>query len=459
MNLELNNNEPIAINHSRRPKKVFGLSGIVNIGNTTCYMNSAIQVLSWNYLLTNYLFGNKKEIYDILIKNARKIFMDHVAFKTETSSSRIPMLLRLKIQNPHYDSTMLDSLETTIVLNNTITVQLIKLLEIMWAKNNIVIPSSFRKVFCEARDNFFHGHEQHDAEEAYSCIMEMMQKELGEEKNIQFKTSRESVHDFLVFKNDIDCRLKATDNEFERREIIDVYNRKKREMPDESLTVNAFSEMKKYYGASYSKITEMFTGFLYSSTNCPDSACGYISHKFDPFLHLSFPMQTNNTWFIETTNTALTIRDCMIEYFKTEILDEKNLWKCEGCGNNVKAIKKSQLWTTPSVLVIQLKRFGILAEKKDSRLVTFPLKNFDIGSFLSPIQKSTSKCTSYKLHCVINHIGGLHGGHYYSFCLNEDTDKWYIFNDTKVTEIATEKIISKAAYLLFYIRDDIHNRA
>ena len=442
--------ENLMENKIEKPKKngIYGLTGIVNTTNT-CYMNSAIQAFSHNYPLTSYLFNEKEKILDILKKNARKIFKDVEAFKLD-SNSIIPMELREKIQNPNYNPSMLTIEECDIVFNNTITAQLIKLLENMWAKNCVVVPTSFRRVFSDARDKFFYGYEQHDAEEAYSCVLQKMQEELAEEKNVKIKTTQQSVQEFLQFKNEISNKIKNASSTENKKILLDMYKQMKKKMPVESLMVEAFREMSKYYSTSYSRITEIFSGFLHSSISCPNTECDYSSNKFDPFLHLSLPIPARSV-----SGAIITIEDCMKEYCKEEILDDQNLWFCEGCNKKVKGIKKLQLWTAPPVLVIQLKRFS--RTLKDNRLVKYPMEKFDISSIISPVQSDFPKCNIYRLQCVINHTGGLHGGHYYTYCLDEDSGKWFEFNDMNVFEISSDRIMTSTAYLLYYIREDMIN--
>lgn len=444
-------NSPETPNNAKSP--TYGLSGILNTGNT-CYMNSAIQVLSRNYPLTNYLFNNKEQILCTLKRNARKILKDHSSFQLSADNTVVPMGLRTKIQNPDYEPGMLDSDEESLVLNHTITAQLTKLLEKMWERNCVVIPTSFKKVFGEARDKFFFGFDQHDAEEAYSCILQKMQEELGEEKNVKFRTSMQSVQDFMQFKNDISAQIKKATSDNEKARLLDLYKQKKREMPAESLIIEAFREMQKYYGSSYSRVTEIFTGFLHSSIICPDANCAYTSNKFDPFSHLSLPIPRKESVMVAGQNTT-SIYDCMNEYCKEETLDEANLWLCEGCNQRVKIIKKIRLYKAPPVLVIQLKRFGSMRSFKDNRLVTYPLDNFDISPLVSPVQADLSKCNTYKLQSVINHMGSMNSGHYYSYCLDEDSGTWYQFNDDKVSPISESRIVTQTAYLLIYIRKDL----
>jgi len=224
-------------------------------------------------------------------------------------------------------------------------------------------------------------------------------------------------------------------------------------MPDENLIIEAFREMKTYYGNSYNRITELFSGFLHSSIKCPDQHCGFSSSKFDAYLLLSLPMPERPT----ILGKPLTIYECMQEYCKEEVLDQDNLWACEGCNKKVKAIKKLQLWTAPPILVVHLKRFANTRTSKDRRMVVYPTNNFDISSMISSVQYDTSKCYKYTLQCIINHSGGLHGGHYISYCKDDDTGRWFNFDDTMVSEISPAAVVTQNAYFLFYTRQDMLN--
>lgn len=59
----------------------------------------------------------------------------------------------------------------------------------------------------------------------------------------------------------------------------------------------------------------------------------------------------------------------------------------------------------------------------------------------------------YDLWGVVNHFGGLNGGHYTACARNERDEKWYDFSDDHVTTVRSENdLVTAAAYVLFYIR-------
>uniref|UniRef100_A0A6Q2ZMB4 Ubiquitin carboxyl-terminal hydrolase n=1 Tax=Esox lucius TaxID=8010 RepID=A0A6Q2ZMB4_ESOLU len=147
------------------------------------------------------------------------------------------------------------------------------------------------------------------------------------------------------------------------------------------------------------------------------------------------------------------LKDC-IELFTTkEKLGAEDPWYCPNCKEHQQATKKLDLWSLPPVLVIHLKRFSYsryMRDKLDS-LVDFPLTDLDMSEFL--INPNSGPCR-YDLIAVSNHYGGMGGGHYTAYAKNKDDDKWYHFDDSSVCPANEDQIVSKAAYVLFYQRQD-----
>ncbi|XP_017349694.1 ubiquitin carboxyl-terminal hydrolase 15 isoform X1 [Ictalurus punctatus] len=147
------------------------------------------------------------------------------------------------------------------------------------------------------------------------------------------------------------------------------------------------------------------------------------------------------------------LKDC-IELFTTkEKLGAEDPWYCPSCKQHQQATKKLDLWSLPPVLVVHLKRFSYsryMRDKLDS-LVDFPLRDLDMSEFL--INPNAGPCR-YNLIAVSNHYGGMGGGHYTAYAKNKDDDKWYNFDDSIVSPVSEDQIVSKAAYVLFYQRQD-----
>lgn len=60
----------------------------------------------------------------------------------------------------------------------------------------------------------------------------------------------------------------------------------------------------------------------------------------------------------------------------------------------------------------------------------------------------------YDLYGVVNHYGTMGGGHYTAYCQNFLNKKWYEFNDSRVSEIGKNDIVSGDSYVLFFRRRD-----
>ena len=70
--------------------------------------------------------------------------------------------------------------------------------------------------------------------------------------------------------------------------------------------------------------------------------------------------------------------------------------------------------------------------------------------YIEGYDKSESK---YNLCGIIEHIGGINGGHYISHNINSN-GKWYTYNDDTVTEISVNNLQDKQAYILCYIKNN-----
>ena len=125
---------------------------------------------------------------------------------------------------------------------------------------------------------------------------------------------------------------------------------------------------------------------------------------------------------------GVSLDDCLDEFGKSEILSENDAWYCSRCKERRRASKKFELWKSPDILVIHLKRFsaqGRLRDKLDVK-VDFPIKGLDLSSRVAVMDDGQSPI--YDLFAVDNHYGGLGGGHYTAFAQNFFDNNWYEYN-------------------------------
>ena len=125
---------------------------------------------------------------------------------------------------------------------------------------------------------------------------------------------------------------------------------------------------------------------------------------------------------------GITLDDCLNEFGKAEILSEMDTWYCPRCKEHRRASKKFELWKTPDILVMHLKRFSSTQHRRDKLdvLVDFPIEGLDLTSRV--IETEEGKTEIYDLFAVDDHWGGLGGGHYTAFAKNFVDSEWYEYN-------------------------------
>lgn len=151
------------------------------------------------------------------------------------------------------------------------------------------------------------------------------------------------------------------------------------------------------------------------------------------------------------TSSTVDIYSCFSKFTKNETLDEDNTWYCSKCKDHKQASKEMRLSNLPKILIIHLKRFSRskYSYSKNTSLVDFPLENLDLSNFM--IDNTTSP--KYNLYGVINHMGGMGGGHYTAYVKTPAHDNlWVEFDDSSVSKVSPKEVISRSAYVLFYRR-------
>ena len=115
-------------------------------------------------------------------------------------------------------------------------------------------------------------------------------------------------------------------------------------------------------------------------------------------------------------------------------LAQDDAWKCPHCKALQQGMVKLSLWTLPDILIIHLKRFCQVGERRNklSTLVKFPLCSLNMAPHVAqrsagakpapgpwPSWKQPACLPTnypldflYDLYAVCNHHGSLQGGHY-----------------------------------------------
>jgi len=280
--------------------------------------------------------------------------------------------------------------------------------QILWTDNNVVNPIRFVKILHKVAEikgyDDFTGWNQND------------------------------VSELLIFL--IDCFHNALSRE------VDMVITGKPQNEKDIMALKCYETTKQMYSKDYSEIWNLFYGFQIShiiSVNSGET----LSSKPEPYFILNLPIPDNNK--------SPTLLDCFDLYVRGEILEGDNAYLNEKTGNKEAVRKYISFWSLPNILVIDIKRFAT-NNRKLQQLVTFPLENLDLSSYVTGYNNNSY---IYDLYGVCNHSGGLMGGHYTSFVKNSN-GKWYHFNDTSVSEVGiNEQIITPKAYCFFYRKKTI----
>ncbi|XP_062607024.1 ubiquitin carboxyl-terminal hydrolase 19-like isoform X1 [Saccostrea cucullata] len=186
--------------------------------------------------------------------------------------------------------------------------------------------------------------------------------------------------------------------------------------------------------------------------------------KFDSYVlvqtkDMEYEEDPSNSSPYNEDSGNINIQQCMDLFTEPEILSPEEAWYCPSCKEHREATKQMSIWRLPHTLIIQLKRFSFrnfIWRDKIDKMVEFPVRGLD----LSPYTKvgGDKSPPVYDLYAVVNHYGGILGGHYTSFVRTPDPMDptkneldWRLCDDSRVTYIGGEKnVVVRGAYLLFY---------
>ncbi len=162
----------------------------------------------------------------------------------------------------------------------------------------------------------------------------------------------------------------------------------------------------------------------------------------------------------EAEEASISLDTCIDKFVEMEELGPTEQWYCMNCKGSYQAFKKMDVWSTPDILIIHLKRFlqhmggsySVCRTKIDA-FVDFPVNGLDLSPYLNvcaacewnihnianlymcgyalsgdlkllislffPIQSCGAPIYNdsppiYDLYAVSEHVGGLRGGHYTS---------------------------------------------
>ncbi|XP_068929185.1 ubiquitin carboxyl-terminal hydrolase 43 isoform X2 [Petaurus breviceps papuanus] len=169
---------------------------------------------------------------------------------------------------------------------------------------------------------------------------------------------------------------------------------------------------------------------------------------------------------------SCTLNECFQLYTKEEQLAPDDAWKCPHCKILQQGMVKLSLWTLPDILIIHLKRFCQVGEKRNklSTLVKFPLFGLNMAPHVAkrnlgqehllnswPTWEQASCLPNscpldflYDLYAVCNHHGSMQ-----AYCRNSLDGQWYSYDDSTVEPVLEDEVSTRGAYILFYQKRNI----
>ena len=284
--------------------------------------------------------------------------------------------------------------ELNSIADSHLTTEWNMLQSLMWKRNVIISPNRFvhkiRRLSQLKGRTEFSGMNQNDANDYFYFTIECIHNSLNKKDPSQqyYKISNQQINNYL-------SNLEITDQ---------------------------------------SIVSKLFTScFVYSYIN-------YETHKIESQkIEHGFTIELS----IPNINKNITLYNCFEETFKDEELSGDNAWQDDTDKTKKHVIKTTRLGYLPPILSIHLKRWNHNLNK-NNKFIDIPLL-LDLRPLMI---LQYQEGTEYQLFGIINHSGNISGGHYTSYIRRND--RWFLMDDTQVTEVNENEIINPRNYCLFY---------
>lgn len=181
-----------------------------------------------------------------------------------------------------------------------------------------------------------------------------------------------------------------------------------------------------------------FGGYLRSKIKC--TKCHGKSERQERMMDLT----------VEIEGDIGSLEEALRRYTGTEILDGENKYKCDRCKSYEKAKKKLTIVEAPNILTIALKRFQSGKFGKLNKSIQFP-EILDLAPYMSG---TSDKLPIYRLYGVVVHLDIMNAafsGHYVCY-VKSTQNKWFKVDDSTVTAVERERVLTEGAYMLLYAR-------
>ncbi|KAG6591695.1 Ubiquitin carboxyl-terminal hydrolase 16, partial [Cucurbita argyrosperma subsp. sororia] len=181
-----------------------------------------------------------------------------------------------------------------------------------------------------------------------------------------------------------------------------------------------------------------FGGYLLSKIKC--TRCQGRSERQERIMDLT----------VEIEGDIGRLDEALRKFTSKEILDGDNKYLCGRCKSYVRAKKKLKILEAPNILTVVFKRFQSGNFGKLNKPIKFP-EILDLAPF---IRGTSDKSPIYRLYAVVVHLDVMNSsfsGHYVCY-VKSAKNKWFKIDDSTVTPVDIETVLTKGAYMLLYSR-------
>jgi len=304
--------------------------------------------------------------------------------------------------------------------DNTIGEQLKEIIDLMYVKNNSIIPRKFLNTLYNIFKDIFYQGEQIDIGELWTFLADKIAddiviKDSQDPNNLLLK---DYYTEGVVYNSDTEFNSAIVNCKLLRKKYDYYYNK--------------FNKKK----SIWQKNTQ---GFYLNTTRCV--YCNLTFYNFEPFTSLNID--------IPADILCPKISSMISQSLKEEVI--LGDWFCTKCNKNTAYKKSTKLWKLPDVLVIIIKRFINIRLKNEAPIFINDYLTFNKGSILS-----NKKDATYIFSSTALHFGSLNGGHYSAICNTPNGN--ILYDDRTVINIDTDSKINfkeknTHAYMLVYTND------
>ncbi|KAM8747847.1 uncharacterized protein AB9X84_015731 isoform 1-T1 [Acanthopagrus schlegelii] len=183
---------------------------------------------------------------------------------------------------------------------------------------------------------------------------------------------------------------------------------------------------------------EVFRGKMTHITKCSEGHI--INEETNPFWTLPLSLT-------DTPDTTYSVQNSFERIFHAKTYKGDNMVYCNECKKKTEATSESEMVKAPQILILLLKRFDFDYSTRSH------VKSDCCVDVSSELQL---KNKTFKLYGMVDHTGGLQGGHYTATVLSNEDNTWYDFNDEHVNKVGEQPFVksrtynSPTVYLLMY---------